>query len=250
MRIGGESRRIGLADGLGTTVHTVTYSLADIRMEIVRLAPEAPLETWCERNGIRDAISGGFSVKPEFEPLGDLWVDGRPISHRPFAEPWHGRRAAMATVDGRVVIDSRDRLPARPGAGLLQAGPLLVRDGRSAITGTEDPEGFSATCEEFDEDITASREPRLAVALTDEHLIVLAADGRTDDDAGLTLWELADSLVTLGAHSALNLDGGSAAVVVAGGRRINTPRTDQGEDMEASSPSVSAIRLVPASSSQ
>lgn len=190
-------------------------------------------------------MSGGFRVKPEYEPLGELWVDGRAISHRPFAEPWHRRRAALAIAGGRVVIDYRDRLPARPDGGLLQAGPRLVRGGRNAIAGTRDPEGFSTTYEEFDEDITADREPRLAFAVAHASVLVLAADGRGQDDAGLTLWELADLLVDLGADGELNLDGGSAGVVIDGGRRLNAPRTDEGEDMERSSPSVSAITLEP-----
>ena len=79
--------------------------------------------------------------------------------------------------------------------------------------------------------------------MSDDAVIAVAADGRTRHDAGLTLWELADLLVDLGARSALNLDGGSAAVLVAVGRRLNTPRTDEGEDMASSSPSVSAIVL-------
>jgi hypothetical protein len=33
-------------------------------------------------------------------------------------------------------------------------------------------------------------------------------------------------------------------VLIAGGRRWNTPRTDEGEDMDRSSPSVSAILFV------
>lgn len=225
MRAGGETRRVRLGDGTATTVHTVVHPLAQTRIRVVHLSPEVPLETWCEREGVRHAVSGGFTVKPEYEPLGELWVDGRAISHRPFAEPWHQRHAALAIVDGRVVIDYRDRLSARPDGGLLQAGPLLVRDGRNAIAGTRDPEGFSTTCEEFDEDITADREPRLAFAVLRESVLVLAADGRGEDDAGLTLWELADLLVDLGADSALNLD--------------------EGEDMERSSPSVSAITLEP-----
>ena len=47
----------------------------------------------------------------------------------------------------------------------------------------------------------------------------------------------------LGARSALNLDGGSASTVIAGGRRLNTPRDDDGEDMDVSAPSVTAIVL-------
>jgi hypothetical protein len=237
-------RRIELTDGCETTVHVATFPPAGLRL--VRLMPETPVEEWCAREGVTDAVSGGYSVKPEYEPLGELWVDGRAQSHRAFAEPWHRRRAALAVIDGGIEIDYRDRLPVRVDGGMMQAGPLLVLDGCSAIAGVEDPEGFSATAEEFDQDLTASREPRLAIGLTaDGGVIAVAADGRAPQDAGMTLWEMADLLVELGAQRALNLDGGSAGVIVAGGRRLNTPRTDEGEDMPASSPSVTAIAFEP-----
>jgi len=148
-------------------------------------------------------------------------------------------------MNGRVEIDGRDRLTARPGGSLLQAGPLLVRDGRSAIADTKDPEGFSATAEEFDQDLTADREPRVAIGRTADAVLAVAAEGRSPDEAGLTLWELADVLVDLGAGSPVNLDGGSAGVVIAGGRRLNIPRTDEGEPMEVSSPSVTAVVVEP-----
>jgi hypothetical protein len=237
-------RRIELTDRCETTVHVATFPPAGLRL--VRLMPETPVEGWCAREGVTDAVSGGYSVKPEYEPLGELWVDGRAQSHRAFAEPWHRRRAALAVIDGGIEIDYRDRLPVRVDGGMMQAGPLLVLDGCSAIAGVEDPEGFSATAGEFDQDLTASREPRLAIGLTaDGGVIAVAADGRVPQDAGMTLWEMADLLVELGAQRALNLDGGSAGVIVAGGRRLNTPRTDEGEDMPASSPSVTAIAFEP-----
>ena len=241
-----ERRKVWLADGCQTTLHVASFPLIATRLRVVRLQPAAPLEEWCARRGVNNAVSGGYSVKPEQEPLGELWIDGGPMPHRPFTDPWHARRAALAATNASVEIDYRDRLAARPRGCLLQAGPLLVRDGRSALAGVEDPEGFAATADEFDQDLTADREPRLAIALTADRVLAVAADGRGPEDAGLTLWELADLLVDLGAQSATNLDGGSAGVVIAAGRRLNTPRTDDGEDMEASSPSVTAIVLEPA----
>ena len=236
-----DSTRVRLADGRATTVHVVRYRLRDVRPQIVRLDPAAPLESWCEERGITEAVSGGFAVKPEHEPLGDLWLGGAVAPYRPFRAPWDGRRAALACDDGHVSIAGRDRLPARPHGDLLQAGPLLVTDGRSAIAGVDDPEGFSTTADEFDEDITSAREPRLALALNGDGVLVVAADGRTSEDAGLTLWELADLLVELGATHALNLDAGSAAVVVSDGRRVNTPRDGEGNAVNPSSPSVTGI---------
>lgn len=152
-------RRVELADGQATTVHVVAHDLTTVHLRVERLAPEAPLEHWCADHGIREAVSGGFSVRPDYEPLGELWMNGRPQAHRAFRGAWAARRAALAATDGRVDIDHRDRLPRHPGRDLLQAGPLLVREGRSSIAGVEDPEGFAATADEFDQDLTSGREP-------------------------------------------------------------------------------------------
>jgi exopolysaccharide biosynthesis protein len=81
----------------------------------------------------------------------------------------------------------------------------------------------------------------LVVALADEAILAVAADGRGPDDAGLTLWELADLLVDVGATSALHLDGGAAGVIVSDGGRVNTPRDREGAEMEKASPSVTAV---------
>jgi len=125
---------------------------------------------------------------------------------------------------GRVRIAARDALPALPRGDLLQAGPLLVADGRAVFDREEDREGFSAGAHDFDSDITAARHPRAALALAGDRLLAVACDGRSRDDAGLTLEELAQALVALGADAALNLDGGGSASLVAGGRLRNVPR--------------------------
>jgi hypothetical protein len=66
-----------------------------------------------------------------------------------------------------------------------------VRDG-TVVTGDE--EGFSAGHHRFDSDITAGRCPRAALALAGHRLLAVACDGRADDEAGLTLGELAGVL--------------------------------------------------------
>lgn len=238
-----DERRLALADGQATTVHVAVARRPATRARLVRMSPAVPLERWCARRGITDAVSGGYATKPGYEPLGELSIDGRAVPHCPFDLPWRHSRAAVALIDGQLRIAPRDELPASPDGWLLQAGPLLVRGGANAIAGVDDPEGFSATRHEFDQDLTAGREPRLGLALRGQDLIAIAADGRTPDDAGLTLAELAEILITLGADCALNLDGGSAGVVIAGGRRLNAPRDDEGEDLAVSAPSVTALVL-------
>ena len=137
-----------------------------------------------------------------------------------------GRACAPACTcaAGRVAIAGRDELPEAPRGDLLQAGPLLVRDGRAVYDRALDPEGFSAGAHQFDSDITAERHPRAALALAGDRLLAVVCDGRSRADAGLTLEELADVLVGLGAERALNLDGGGSASLIAGGRLRNRPR--------------------------
>jgi exopolysaccharide biosynthesis protein len=127
----------------------------------------------------------------------------------------------VSVVDRDVRIARRDELPTDPPGDLLQAGPLLVREGR-VVTGDE--EGFSAAAGQFDSDITDGRHPRAALGCDGDRLIAFACDGRAEDEAGLTLVELAETMVGLGARAALNLDGGGSTSLVWDGRLRNTPR--------------------------
>jgi len=168
--------------------------------------------------GVDDAIVGGFFTRPAGEPLGELRTRGILRRSVPFAAPWSGVRACVHVTPSRpphVAIARRDELPGDPRGDLLQAGPLLVRDGDGAPCVTGDPEGFSAASGQFDSDITAGRYPRAALGLGHRgRLLAVAADGRGPDDAGLTLDELAEALVALGATRAINLDGGGSTTLV------------------------------------
>ena len=241
MRIERDTRRVRLADGAGTTVHVVRHPLATTRVRMVRMEPEQPLEDWCEHHGVEEAVSGGYASKPDYLPLGALSIGGRELEHRPFAAPWHRHRAALAVDEGHPRIGALERLAPAPSWDVLQAGPLLVLDGANVVDGETDPEGFATTAHEFDQDLTAERLPRLAIGLAVDALVAIAADGRAPDDAGLMLHELADLFLAEEAYTAMNLDGGSAAVLVSGGRRLNTPRSEEGEEMDRSSPSVTAF---------
>lgn len=225
-----ERARISLDDGASTTVHVASYPIATTTLRLQRLPALARLETWCAERGVADALVAGFYVRSEGTPpeppltglpLGEVWLDGKAQPFVPFTPPWGGRRACVNVVGGDVRIARRDEIAPRPSGDLLQAGPLLVRDGRVA---RHDQEGFSAGADQFDSDITAGRHPRAALGRDGERLIALACDGRADDEAGLTLDELADTMIGLGALDALNLDGGGSTSLVYGGRLRNTPR--------------------------
>ncbi len=220
--------RVTLSDGAQTTVHVAQYATAATDVRVVRLRRPQPLAAWCARNGVPEALVGGFYVRPHGTPLGELRTRGVERRHVPFLAPWGDLRACVHVAGGTVGIAHRDTLGGAPRGDLLQAGPLLVRDG-AAVAG--DDEGFSAGAAQFDSDITRGRYPRAALGVSGDHLFALVCDGRAPDEAGLSLDELAEVLVALGARHALNLDGGGSASLVCGGALHNVPREKHGVEL-------------------
>jgi hypothetical protein len=223
-----ERLRLTLADGAATTVHVARYELPATALRVVRLQQPEPLATWCRRERVEEALVGGFFIRPRGAPLGELRTRGILRRSVAFEAPWSATRACLHVHRGKAVVAARDELPADPRGDLLQAGPLLVRGGVPVIEDGADPEGFSAGAVQFDSDITVGRYPRAALGLAGSRVLAVACDGRADDEAGLTLRELAEALVALGAESALNLDGGGSTSLVCGGVLRNVPRESHG----------------------
>ena len=124
------------------------------------------LSSWCLAHGIREALVGGFFTRPGLRAARGA-ADRRHPARAPSRSTSRGAAAARACTSSgaEVGIAARDALPARPTGDLLQAGPLLVTDGRAVYDRAEDREGFSAGSSQFDSDITAARHPRAALAL-------------------------------------------------------------------------------------
>ena len=234
------SLRLRLNDGAWTTLHVATYLLARTEVRVVRFARPTALAAWCAEHDVEEAVVGGFFVRATGTPLGELRTSGIARETVPFDAPWDARRACVLAADGAVTIARRPDLPDGGRGDLLQAGPLLVAGGAACVAG--DPEGFSAAAGQFDSDITVGRYPRAALALCGRgRLLAVAADGRSDDDAGLTLAELAEALVALGATQALNLDGGGSTSLVCGGRLRNVPREAHGIEIPGGRPVTTAL---------
>lgn len=107
----------------------------------------------------------------------------------------------------------------------LGAGPRLVKEGREYIP---------FTWEWFGSRLLQARAPRTAVGITKHgKLIFVTVDGRSQANTGMTLHEVAELLIRLGAHEAINLDGGGSATMVVGGRVVNE-LSDGGERLVAS----------------
>jgi Phosphodiester glycosidase len=231
-----------LADGAQTTVHVAAFPRRRVRLRVAVLSQRETLVRWCRRSAVEHAIVGGFFVRPHNVPLGEVRVDGRPVAYEPFLAPWNGRRACVHVDGAEVAIARRPDLPASPAGDLLQAGPLLVRDG-ARVFGSGDEEGFSAGAAQFDSDITLGRHPRSALGLTADTVLAVVCDGRHADDVGLSIGELADVLLALGARCALNLDGGGSSSLVCGGELVNRPREQHGVELLDGRPIATALTL-------
>jgi hypothetical protein len=132
-----------------------------------------------------------------------------------------GRLASEAPVGQEVTA----RLILRPQWGgvvdAIGAGPVIVRNGQPVFRALED--------------LTPSqiipRDPRTGVGqLADGRIVMVAIDGRQPGySTGLTNFELAQTLVQLGAVRGMALDSGGSTTVAFDGRLLNRPSDPGGE---------------------
>jgi len=102
--------------------------------------------------------------------------------------------------------------------------PRIVRDGASVAASSDSVEGTGPK-------FSAARHPRSAVGITRgrDTLLFVAVDGRQAASVGMTLTELAETMLGLGAWNALNLDGGGSTTLVVDDSVVNSPSDPTGE---------------------
>jgi exopolysaccharide biosynthesis protein len=95
---------------------------------------------------------------------------------------------------------------------VLCFGPALVTDGGIAVDENDEVGRAMAS------------NPRTAIGVMDDlHYVFIVADGRTSENDGLSLYELAELMQSLGCTTAYNLDGGGSSSMVFLGEVINNP---------------------------
>ena len=240
-----ERVRVELGDGAATTAWVARFDRSRFDLRVAIIDPCAAVLPWCEENQAEHAIVGGFYMRPGGPALGHLRIDGMAVASRPFDAPWDARRACVHSEDGHVSLAAWQDLPADPAGDVLQAGPMLAAAGRNLIEPGHDREGFSAGAHQFDSDITAGRYPRAALGVSDQDLIAVACDGRADDEAGLSMAELASAMIELGAPDAINLDGGGSASLVVDRTLVNRPREEHGIELRGGRAVCTALQFVP-----
>ncbi len=100
--------------------------------------------------------------------------------------------------------------------------PRLIRGGKVEVTWKEEKAAQS---------FAEMRHPRSAVAImNDGKLLMVAVDGRQEGySVGMTLKELVEFLLGIGAVDAMNLDGGGSTSMYLDGKIINRPSDKEGE---------------------
>lgn len=113
------------------------------------------------------------------------------------------------------------RLPESKNTSIVAGVPQLIKDGKIDITWEQ---------EKASKAFVEARHPRTAVAkLKDGKFLMLTADGRTNESAGLDLYDLAAYMLELGATYAMNLDGGGSTTMFLDGKVVNHPSDKEGE---------------------
>jgi len=130
-----------------------------------------------------------------------------------------GNEDLAILADGSFEIFSENDLSAEEvlAAGavdVLSFGPGLVENSEIAVTKDEEVGKAMAS------------NPRTAIGiLEDGHYVFVVTDGRTDESEGLTLYQLAEFMQSLGCTTAYNLDGGGSSTLYFNGEIINKPTT-------------------------
>ena len=139
--------------------------------------------------------------------------------------PAGSRKDLVIYKDGSAEIIQENKIKAaelmeRGAYHVFSFGPPLVQDGEIAIP----KRGLHSH--------TAVDNPRTAIGIMDAlHYVFVTVYGRTKDSTGLTAMELAEFMISLGATTAYNLDGGGSATMYFNGKVINQP-TYKGKDIE------------------
>lgn len=128
-----------------------------------------------------------------------------------------GREDLVIWADGSFSIVCEDEVTAQElleqGAEqVFSFGPGLLENGEITV-GVSDEVGRAK-----------ASNPRTAIGILEEgHYVFVVSDGRSAESEGLSLYELAEFLQSLGVQTAYNLDGGGSSTMVYQGALVNQP---------------------------
>ena len=165
------------------------------------------------------AVNGSFfNMRPPYGSVNYLRVDGEQVAQNNRKEGTVLRgtteEGAVATFHGSLFMLKGDNLRTWEGyiaaEDVVTTGPVLIAGGR--------PVSLSGV------NFNTDRHPRTAAGRrADGTVILLVADGRSEQAAGLSMAELQQVMTDLGCRDAINLDGGGSSAMVVRGEVVNHP---------------------------
>lgn len=203
--------------------------------DVIEYTPMFGLTTLTDANGLEIVIREGriFSVNErrgssEIPPTGYvISASGKYAEQLRVLSKVGAKVKSYTYVEHRVGTafpndDSRRTDSAFSGAEDITNGvPQLIRNGKIDITWEQEKASRS---------FFETRHPRTAVAkLKDGKFLMITVDGRSESSGGISLQDLAEYLLSLGAVDAMNLDGGGSTTMFLDGKVVNTPSDKEGE---------------------
>jgi exopolysaccharide biosynthesis protein len=212
----------------GTGDDTITYYVADIELGDATVLRSAFANNQFGEN-VTDLVSSiaeqngaVFAVNGDYYGFRD---SGIVIRNGVVYRDQGAREGLVFYRDGTVAVydetaTTAEELIAAGAWNTLSFGPAVVEDG-AAVAGIDDVEIDT----NFGNHSIQGEQPRTAIGVIDEnHLVVVVIDGRdTGYSRGVTMTELADIMVSLGATTAYNLDGGGSSEMWFDGEVVNQP---------------------------
>ncbi len=194
-----------------------------LRLPVSVMAPTSSGQPLAGINGDFFRLDNGIPLGPEVTS-GTWRLAARPafLWQEGAREPWIGTPVAVGGGDLGFGSDTLVHERGSPGMQVVGGYPELLAEGRVASDlGVRDRPAFAL-----------NRHPRTAVGFDVDtgRLWMVVVDGRQEPrSAGMSLIELANLLLWLGAEEALNLDGGGSSTMIVEGAVANSPSDAEGE---------------------
>lgn len=169
-----------------------------------------------ETSSIADDVDAILAINGDYYGAQERgYVIRNGVIYRDTAES--GQQDLVIKKDGSFEIIYEDEISAEElladgAVQVLSFGPALVADGSIQVSENEEVGRAMRS------------NPRTAIGIIDEcHYVFVVSDGRTNESEGLSLYELAQFMESLGVETAYNLDGGGSSTMVFNGQVINNP---------------------------
>lgn len=219
----------------GTTVYVADVQLADPDAMAAVLAQDAygrnvteTPSSMAERTGALLAVNGDYYGARE-----KGYVIRNGVLYRSRANSGQEDLVIDENGDFSIVNESEVSAQELLEAGATQVysfGPGLISEGEILVDENDEVGRAMAS------------NPRTALAQVGPlHYLFVVADGRTEESEGLSLYELAQFLKTLGATTAYNLDGGGSSAMIYQGQVVNHPTSTGRRSSERSVSDIVAI---------